>query len=157
MAVDLRSNSLFNRTSVLIEPDCLVLLEHERTKDRVRKIMFDRVEQVIAWRKVPVIRILVVALFLLLPGAALFFVGNVTSTVIAIFLEIVALTALTWYLYCQKTIIRLVRSGKTDDITGVFRPGKVRRLLAKIESNIRNVQLPPISIAEPPAQDYQSR
>lgn len=140
MAVDLKTNSFFRRISLVLEPDALVKLEHDRTKDRVRKIMFDRVDQVIVWRRLPVLRIILVTAILCAPGALLLMTNEPVGIVIAFILLAIGLIVDAVYLYYRKTTIRIIRAGRAEDITGIFRPRKVRTLVANMQANIRATQ-----------------
>jgi hypothetical protein len=141
MGADLKNNSLFQRVSVLIQPDCLVKLEHQMSKDRIRKSMFSRVAQVAVWRQIPWVRIAVATVFLCLPGLLILSLVEMTGLKIMGFV-IFAIGGCVdgFYVFCGKTTIRIVSPGKTEDITGIFSPGKVRRLVARMVTNIRTTQ-----------------
>ena len=147
MSVDLRTNSAFARVSLLVMPDCLVKLEHGRTEDRVRKFMFDAIGTVVIWRKVPWARVLVCALLLAAPGVALLFVRETAVVVIGGVLLVFGVALCLWYLYCGSTTVRVVRNGEPYDITGIFRPGRVRKFREKLVTGIRAVQADPAAAA----------
>lgn len=140
MSVDLRSNSQFARVSVLLMDDCMIKLEHARTQDRMRKTMYESIESVTLWRRIPGVRITVCAVLLALPGIALLFVGDTAVTIIGIFLILLGGGLITFYLVCGKTTIRITKGGKNYDITGIFRPSKVRKFREKLIAGIRRVQ-----------------
>jgi hypothetical protein len=140
MAVDLKSTTLLRRISLLLDLDCLIRLEHGRSRDRVRKLMFDRVEYVQVWRNVPVVRLILSAVLLGVPALLLPLLAETVGLVTAIALLVILAAIWTFYFYCGNTTIRIVRSGKPEDIKGIFRPGKVRRLIERMEANIRATQ-----------------
>jgi hypothetical protein len=152
MAVDLRSNTMFARISLVLMDDHLILLEHGRTADRVRKFRFDAIEAVVIWRKLPWLRITLCALLLAMPGAALQFVGDTFATVSGLLLLALGLGLITWYVVCRQTTIRLVRSGKIHDVGGVFRPGRVRRFRERLLAGIAAAQAPAEPIAPAPIE-----
>jgi hypothetical protein len=140
MSVDLRNASTFGRISLLVMDDCLIKLEHGYTRDRVRRLMYDAIESVIIWRRVPGVRITVCVVLFLLPGMGLLFANSTVAIVIGIFLLALALGLISWYIYAGKTIIRIVRIGKTDDVIGIFRPGRVRRFRTLFIDGIQRAQ-----------------
>jgi hypothetical protein len=140
VSVDLQSNTMFGRISLVLMEDCLVKLEHGRTEDRVRRFMFDSIESVIIWRKMPWGRIAVTLGLFALPGVALFFVGELVTTIFGIFLVALGLGLTAWYLTCRKTTIRILRGGNTHDLSGIFRPSKVRSLRDRLFAQIERAQ-----------------
>jgi hypothetical protein len=151
---------MFRRQSLVLDVDCLIKLEHEWlewSKNRVRKVMFDRVEQIVVWRVVPWVRVLVVALVFGLPGLLLMLLTDIPGlTVLGAALILVALVVDAWFLYCRKTTIRIIRAGKTEDITSISRPARVQRLVQAMVRNIHTVQAvaaAPTLPAEPPVEE----
>jgi hypothetical protein len=120
--------------------DCLVRLEHERTRDRMRKIMFDRIESITVWRKLPVARMLVLGLLIALPSALVLFIQETVSTIIGGSLLALAVCVISWYGYCGYITIRIVRLGKTYDLAGIYRPGRLRSFLERLMAGIRAAQ-----------------
>ena len=141
MSVDLRSKSQFARVSVLLMDDCIIKLEHRRTEDRMRKIMYESIESITFQRRLPGLRIALCAVFLVLPGIAIQFVGNEISTVIGIFLIVLGSGLIIMYLVCGHTIVRILKGGKYYEIAGVFRPRKLRKFREKLLASIRSVQM----------------
>ncbi|HEY1684668.1 MAG TPA: hypothetical protein VGG19_07900 [Tepidisphaeraceae bacterium] len=145
MSVDLRSNSLFSRSSLVLLDDSLVKLEHGQTEDRVRKFMFEAIEAIITWRTIPWLNLIIVTTFLIGPALILILVvRGIIAEWIGGSLFVVAIPVLAWYLYCRQTTIRIVRFGKADDIKGIFRPGKVRGLMERMIAGIQAVQNKPV-------------
>src|ERR1700742_3916733 len=102
MSVDLKSFTMFERASLVILDDALIKLEHERTKDRVRKYLFESIESVVISRKMPWGRVIVVAVAFGLPGVALFFFNSVPTTVFGSILTALAIGLIVGYAYCRK-------------------------------------------------------
>jgi hypothetical protein len=140
MGADLRNNTSFARISLVLLDDCLVKLEHARTQDRIRRYMFEAIESVVIWRRVPLIRILVCTCLLLLPGVAILFIGETFATVSGILLILLGGGLVLWYLFNGKTTIRIVRAGKTDEIVGIFGRGKVRSFRERLVLGIQRAQ-----------------
>ncbi len=113
---------------------------HERTQDRVRRFSYETIQNVVIWQKVPWLRIIICAVFLLLPGIGLMFMSNTASTVTGWFLIIVGGGLVGWFSYCRVTTIRIVRAGRNNDLTGMFRPGRVRRFRDRLIAGIRATQ-----------------
>jgi hypothetical protein len=149
MGVDLRGISSFERFSLVIMDDCLMKLEHGYSKDRVRRYMYDNVEAVLIWRRFPALRFGVVVLCLIVPGLALLLAGGQTSLVIAFFLLSCGTLILLWYGYHGRTTVRIIRYDKTDEFSGIFTRGKVRRFRERLIENIQKAQQAAISRAEP--------
>jgi hypothetical protein len=140
MSVDLQSNSTFGRISIVLMNDCLIKLEHGWSEDRTRRFMYEGIDSVVIWRKIPWVRIMVCAVLLALPGIILLFLGNIVATVCGIVLGAIGVALIVWYLYCRSTTIRIVRAGKNHDLTSIFRPGKVRSFRDRLVVNIRTIQ-----------------
>jgi hypothetical protein len=140
MSVDLKNNSMFKRSSLVLNDDCLITLEHERTQDRVRKIMFNRVESVIIWRAIPWLPIVLLTVLLGLPSIGVFLINETASTIIASILLAFVLAVIIAYLYCGRTTIRIIRGSQPQDISGIFRPGRLRRFRDRLIANIHQTQ-----------------
>jgi hypothetical protein len=158
MAVDLATHTLFQRQSLVLDTDSLVKLEHEWSRDRLRKILFDRVDHLVVWRVIPWVRVLLATLIFGLPGFLMMLLASdPVPTVVGAILLVIALVIDARYLYCRKTTLRIVRAGKTEDITGICRPAKVRRLVQAMVRNIHTVQAvattPQPPAPPPPADD----
>ena len=136
MSVDLRSISMFGRSSVLLMDDSVVKLEHTYTDDRLRRFMFDRIETVLIWRRTPWGRLILVGLILGGPGIGLQFAGDPIARWIGISLIFIAVVLCGWFLYCGATTIRIVASGRQHQFKGLFRPGKLRRFREKLLAGI---------------------
>jgi hypothetical protein len=141
MSVDLRSSSLFSRSSLVLLDDCLVKLERGQTEDRVRKYMFDAIEAVIIWKSVPWVYLSIIIIFLGGPAFCLLVLVHASvANWIGGGLLVAAVPLVAWYLYCRQTTIRIVRFGQSDDIKGIFRPGRLRRVLDRLITGIRALQ-----------------
>lgn len=149
---------MFGRSSLMLLDDCLVKLEHSYTEDRVRKFMFDAVEAVIVWQSIPWLYLCIVAFFLFGPAFCLLvLVRGTAADWIGGVLAVAAVPLFVWYLYCRKTTIRIVRFGKSEDISGIFRPGKLRRVLEKLNAGIRAVQqneIQRLGVSTPPSPTH---
>jgi hypothetical protein len=140
MSVDLKSITLFKRSSLLLMDDCLIMLDHEHTRDRVRRIMFDRVENVVIWRRIPWGRIIFLLIVLGLPAFGVVLMEKDTGRIIGECLLALVAAVIAWYLYCRHTTIYITRGGQTHMVGGIFRPGRVRRFRDRLIDGIRNTQ-----------------
>jgi hypothetical protein len=140
MSVDLKSNTMFARISLVLLDDGLIKLEHGRTEDRVRRYKYDRIERVLIWSNLPAIRVILCIALLMLPGFGVLLIGETFAYVTGALLIALGLGLVTWYLYCRKTTIQIVRSGKRFDVVGIFRPGKLRRFRDRLIRAIEAAQ-----------------
>lgn len=141
MAVDFTIASFMNRGSVIITEDAVIVLENDRNKDRMRKILLDRVESIQIWKKLPWGRMLFAGLFF--GSFAPIFLSMPTRTTTASLWVggvLIAVLLLIWtrYIYNRKTFIRIVQAGpendnsRIKDFTLILRPGKIRRIVSKL-------------------------
>jgi hypothetical protein len=143
MGVDLTFASFAQRRSLVLLDDQLVELQHAMTHDRVRRIHFDRLESVLAWRRIPRFRLLVVFAVLGVPGVLLIAVGDPGTIGAGVFLLVVMLLVTLYYVYHGRTTIRLTRAGQNYEYAGVIRRGRVLSFLARLEQRARLVQTAP--------------
>jgi hypothetical protein len=143
MAVDLTFASFAQRRSLVLLDDQLVELQHAMTHDRVRRIHFDRLQSVLAWRRLPRLRLLVVFAVLGVPGVLLIAAGDPGTIGAGVFLLAAMLLITLYYVYHGRTTIRITRAGQNYEYTGVIRRGRVLRFLARLEQRVRLVQAAP--------------
>ncbi|GJM24080.1 MAG: hypothetical protein DHS20C16_04950 [Phycisphaerae bacterium] len=140
MAADLRIRGSFASASVLLFDDHLVQLEHSHTSDRVRRIRYDRVESVVHWRVIPVGRTVLFGLLLGLPGLGMSLSSEPVFQGLGIFFVALMIFVVGRYLYLKRSNIRITRAGRDFTISGIVSPKKIRRLIERLEINIRKVQ-----------------
>jgi hypothetical protein len=140
MGADLRSNTTFQRVSVVLMDDALFKLEHERTRDRVRRFSYESISRVVIWQRIPWLRLLVCFLFIVGPGVAVFFIQNTAAYVCGSILIVIGGLVMLWYAYSKFTTIRIIRGTTHNDISGLFRPGKLRKFRERLFSSIRAKQ-----------------
>ena len=140
MAADLKSITTLNRFSLVLMDDSLIKLEHEYTQDRVRRFSYDSIQNVIIWQKISWWRFVLCGIVLVLPGIGILFLDNVAATIIGVILMLIGLSLMGWYLYCKMTTIRIVRSGSNYDLTGLYRPGKLRKFRERLLTAIQTAQ-----------------
>jgi hypothetical protein len=138
MAVDLKSNTTFQRVSILLTDNAIVKLEHERTQDRIRRFPYESIQAVLIWQRISWWRIVLCTIVLIFPGIGIAFNDSTTALISASILIGMGLALDLWYLYCKVTTVRIVRGHANYDLIGLFRPGKLRkfrqRLLAGIDA-----------------------
>ena len=147
MAADLTISKLVYSESLLITEDSLVCLERRSTKDRVRRILFDRLESVVVWRTLPLVAMLIVALLLGPIGLILMVVGDEGRIAGDILIAILFLVEIG-LLLCGKTHIRIAHEGKRREFSLVARPGKAHRFVRRLCESIEASQARAIRRAE---------
>jgi len=140
MAADLTFAGFVRRSSIVLLDDHLVLLEHSATRDRVRRIPYDRVESVLSWRRLPWARLILIGLLFVASGLMMFTIGDLVGKgLLAIPLVVTALIVAR-YLYMGVTKIRITRADKHYDFSGILSPRKVARCLSRLDESIRRAQ-----------------
>ncbi len=140
MPADLTTAQMFRRSSVVLQNNHLVLLEHHSMQDRMRRVNFDGVESILRWRTRPWVRIVLVLLTIGGGGLGLLMANEDVLASIGAILIGVAAFILTFYFYRGKTTIIISRRGKEYVIKGIVSPKKVDQLMAQMEASIRQVQ-----------------
>lgn len=142
MSADLKSNSIFDRLSFVLMDDSLVRLEHSSTKDRIRKFRYIEIEAITFSRAVPFVRILLCVVFLVLPGLGVLFVNETATTVIGLLLAPFGVALILWYMFAGSTTIHIYRAHKPtpEKVTGIFRPGRLRRFKENLTAGIQRAQ-----------------
>ncbi len=140
MAVDLRFGVILNRRSLVLYDDHVVVLEHGVTRDRVRRIAYDRIQSVLSWRGLPWGRMLFFAALFGAPGLLLLTVGATPHTVIGLTLLVCTALIEARYLTMRLTRIRITRADKHYDFKGVVSRRKVARCLQRLDEDIRQAQ-----------------
>jgi hypothetical protein len=164
MPVDLKCRGLFSRETVLLEADQLVILEHNLFSDRIRRLGFDRVQQVAASRRVPWASVLMLALVVLLPASILLLIAANTGAGIGRFytmifgaaLFVVGGGTLVWQLICRESRIFVTRAGQTRQLRTITPPARVQRFLDRLIEAIEQAQQRPDD-QEPTAAEDVSR
>lgn len=144
MAADLSAYGLFQRRELLIEDDALLDLENGFGSDRIRRVLFERVQTVIAWTNVLAgwlvfaLIFLVVGLVFLIP----FFQGQVSPVVpFGFIFAPIGLIFTLRYLLVQRyhLLIRMI-DGTEHRIVAIARPGKFRRFVNRLTDSITAFQ-----------------
>jgi hypothetical protein len=136
LPADLSTSNPFRPMSFIIDEDCLTVLKHEPTRDRIHRILFDRVESVTIWRTWPWVHMLVVGALFGLPGLLLILTQNVVGYVWSGILLFWTATLLARYAIWRKTHFRIVRAGKVGTFATIRRPSKVRRFITRLQAQI---------------------
>ena len=155
MPADLTTASFFHRSSMVLQDDHLVILEHQSTQDRVRRFGFDRIESVTYWHRPPWVHIAVYLALFGLPGLAVLALENVVVYIAGGVLMAIGLSMALWYAYRGKTSIRIARVGDDYTVAGIASRRKVRRFLARLEAAIRHAQEQPVNPTASQSNDPQ--
>lgn len=144
MPADLTINSLSKQRSLLIEPESLVILQREGTRDRVRRIRFDRVESVVVWKSVAWVAAVFTSLLPLIVAVILISIGTSenepgVSATGAGFLALAIILAAA-VLMRGKTHIRIRRAGVNRDFACIKSQKKLRIFLDKLANAIDAAQ-----------------
>ncbi len=144
MPADLTINSLSKKRSLLIEPESLVILQREGTRDRVRRIRLDRVESIVVWKSVAWLAAIFTSLLPLFIAVILIIFGTSEnapeiSATGAGFLALAILCAAA-VLMRGKTHIRIRRAGINRDFACLLSQKKIRVFLDKLATAIDAAQ-----------------
>jgi len=140
MSTDLRLATVFRRESILLSDDGLIFLDHQGHRDRVHKLLFDRVDGVLVWKTYPWIRMLIIALIFGIPIVLLLISDPEDTVVVNIILAAVMLMLELRYVILRKTFIRVNRDGVSEDLFVIEMPGKIRTFVSRLRINIATAQ-----------------
>ncbi len=141
--------TLFRRITAVMDDDALVLLEHQYTKDRIRRVPFDQVEYMLHWKGPATARLLgLLSLTLLLLIIGMTTLGNMTrrngfSEGFAIIVLLLAvLTAVLFFITLERgrRHVLVSRAGSKVHLSGIMRAEKFQRLLTDMTTRTREVQ-----------------
>lgn len=141
--------TLFQRTTAVMDDDALVLLDHQYTKDRIRRIPFDQVDYMLHWKGPATARLLgLLSLTLLLLIIGMTTLGNMTrhngfSEGFAIIVLLLAvLTAVLFFITLERgrRHVLVSRAGSKVHLSGIMRAEKFQRLLTDMTTHTREVQ-----------------
>ena len=141
MPVDAHFSQFTKKISAIVDDDNLVILEHDYTRDKVRRIQFDRVESLVTWRRYPLLHVLLSTLFFGGIGIALLVVQDSVANGIAAFMFSILAMLLFYYTTRQRSHIRIVRGGKTFQYAGFNSRRKFERFLEKLSVAISRTQV----------------
>jgi|GEM_PF-4175988 len=141
MPADVKFNSWFTRNSAVVEDDHLVVLEHHSTKDRVRRIHYDRIDSILGWRKWPIGRMLFFGLIIGMPGLGLLFVDDTAANIVALIPISLALIIIIRYCFVHVTYVQINRAGTGHRFTGMLTRKKLDRFLNKLGAAVHESQL----------------
>lgn len=140
MPVDLQSRTLVQTTSLVLEDDSLAMLESDGNSDRVRRVLFEGVENVQVWRVAPLGRIIVSVLVFGLPAVGLLFVNEMPVYIFSAVLFLVGACVVAYFVFCGKTTIQIVNRGEVQKFVVVDRPKKIERFLTRLQDGINKTQ-----------------
>ncbi|MGC8625122.1 MAG: hypothetical protein ACP5VQ_07630 [Phycisphaerae bacterium] len=141
--------TLFRRITAVMDDDALVLLEHQYTKDRIRRIPFDQVDYILHWVGPATARLLgLMSLTLLLLIAGLATLSNMrhdnsfSEGFAAVVLLLAAFTAVLFFIALERGRRHVVvsRAGSKVHLSGIMRAEKFQRLLADMTTRTHEVQ-----------------
>ncbi|MBX9653231.1 hypothetical protein K2Y11_06375 [bacterium] len=153
MAADLSAYGLFQRRELLLDDDALLDLENGFGSDRVRRVLFERVQTVIAWTNVLVgwlvfaIISLTIGIVFLIP----FFQGQDSPVVpFGFIFAPIGLVFTLRYLLVQRyhLLIRMI-DGTEHRIDAIAMPGKFRRFVRRLTDSISAFQASESARREP--------
>ncbi len=139
MAVDFTMRSLFSSRSAIIDDACLILLERAGSRDRVRRIQFDRVQSLIVWRSIPWFNVIFTAIPFFV-GTILMLVDEAVARSIGLVICLTMALIELWWFYCKKTMLVFVVDGAPTKLSFVNRPAKRDRIVQRIRTNIAQTQ-----------------
>ena len=144
MAADLSAYGLFHRRELVLDEDALLELENGFGSDRLRRVLFDRIQTVSAWTQILVGR-LVFSLILMLLGLYLLFPlftnGNMDLVPLGVVFLAIGLIILLRYaiIHRYNLVVRLF-DGTEFRIVAMGRPGKFRKFVKRLVDGIAACQ-----------------
>ena len=141
MGIKLKQVGWIRRQFLEVEAHQLLLLQPEWGSDRVRRILYDRVETLVTWRTIPWDRLIVSSIVLLIPALLLLLVGGFPETrATGGVLAVIGLSLVGWYLTARRTHFAISRAGETYRFSTITVRRRVQRFLTAVTSAIATVQ-----------------
>ncbi len=144
-----RFYTLFQRTTAIVGDDALILLDHQYTKDRIRRIPFDQVDYILHWVGPATARLLgLISLTLLLLIAGLVTLSHtsrnnsISDGFAVVVLLLATFTAVLFFITLSRGRRHIVvsRAGSKVHLSGMMRAPKFQRLLAAMTTRTHEVQ-----------------
>jgi len=161
MAADLEARGLFQRRELMLDDDALLDLENGFGSDRIRRILFERIQTVVAWTNVLAGR-LVLSFMLLIVGVLFLiplFQGDANPIIVlGVIFIILGLIFVLRYLMVQRynLLIRMI-DGTEHKIAALGRPVKFRRFVKRLTDSISAFQASESGRRSPLAADQDVR
>jgi hypothetical protein len=148
VAVDLKCHDLFTRRSALLDARQLIILDHGLIGDRVRRVNFDRVDQVTLHKRLPIAPLTLLLLLVLVPGAILELIAlgmrpGEEQWVVGGFglaLMCIAIGGIGWHAVCRQSCIAIQRGDQRYELRAVTTPARIRRFLNTLTHHIEHIQ-----------------
>ncbi|MDH5638042.1 MAG: hypothetical protein OEZ04_06085 [Nitrospinota bacterium] len=145
MPVDLRVHSLASRKSLLVMEDSLVMLEHSQFSDRIHKILYESIESIIVWKKLPWLKMTLTALalggFAYIPFIGTGSLANNDTRIYLLIVLGVFVALETILLIRKKVFIRINHSGLALDLAFSAFPWKVSNFVDKVRTQAEKRQI----------------
>ena len=140
MPVDLTTASVLARQTLVLDDQNLVVLESQTSSSRMRRIPYGQVKGLAVSRGFPVVRMMMIALFILLPGVLLMLTHVRTVTIIGTLLIAIALVILISYLVVGKTTITIDFGTRHRTFHIIARAAKINRFLKRFDKAVSTSQ-----------------
>ena len=137
MPVKLKTDSWSKPSMLIPDAEYVTVVEMGQTEDRLRRILYDRIANIVVWRRLPWFRMLLFSAALGVIAWA-FFAAKVAEA--GIVTLIVLAVVLIRYGACGKTFVRICRAGEDRQFVFRARPAKVQRFLRTLRENIEFCQ-----------------
>ena len=138
---NLKFRSLFGSTILVPDSDALIILEPEIIRDRMRRLLYNRIESVTTWQRVPWASCIFGGILTVLGAVLAVFNQSFTpSLVIGIIVAVVDLIVLVKYAWYKRTYLTIARHGEVRNFSGVVSPGSRKRFVKTLNQSIRNYQ-----------------
>lgn len=131
----LKYYGFMSRQTIVLDQGVVMVLEHEFTADRVRRIHPDQVESVVVWKTIDWWRLVIFSAITLLPGIGMVLgslsdAGSSTQIIGLVLLVIGLILALRLVIY-GRTMFRVRRAGKIQTFRAVAGPKKIRQFVSQ--------------------------
>lgn len=139
----LKCRSLFGGNTLVVDDDALVVLEADLASDRMRRLLYNRIESITTWRRIPWTGCIVGAL-LGLAGLVVAIMGArdsfMSTEIIGLVVLAGGLLVLGKYAWYKRTHIAVTRDGQTKRFSGIISPAVRRRFFQRLDAAVRGYQ-----------------
>lgn len=144
MSVDLKISGLTGGMSVLTLDGELIILEHGVGQDRVKRILYENIESILVWEKIPWLRMIGAAVFLGLLiyvfGAAYRTGRDETSLYVIFILGVLLVLLEAIFLIRKDAHMRINHGAEPYDLTAPAYPWRIRKFVQKVRDRAETVQ-----------------
>lgn len=136
----LTTASFIVRQSIVLDERSMVILESHAAGNRVWRVPYEQVRSLTVTQQFPIVRMLLVAMFIFLPGLLFLLIQEFEANVVAAFFLTLGFLVLAWYIVCRKTTLHLRYGTRERTLPIIARPGKVSRFVQNFTTAVQRAQ-----------------